>query len=287
MLPLLNSLLASIHDTDVLMSMNIIQFYAHLQESSLAPQILAFLEPKIPQVMTNLSADADAFQSLLGAGTCEFLKSLSTHPQFKRLDSEYGILKTLEVHVFNPASPQHVPALIAFSNIAATDGIFASIGPESLEAYKKLMSTRPITPEKLTALGIVLSNNHDAEESNIRAKWFTLSLSDLVTPYIHDPTLQLSPITLLSALAGHLWGVRIIAASSVIMEWLMDRSGDYQEATGKFAVMKRMLQTAVAVEGPHHDHRGAMGQWRSHAEIFVSRGEWWRDNVAEVATQGS
>ena len=286
MLPLLNNLLASIRDTDVLMIMNVIQFYAHLQESSSAPEILTFLEPKIPQVMTNLSPDANAFQSLLGAGTCEFLKSLRTHRQFKRLDKEYGIMKTLEVHVLNPASPQHVPALIAFSTIASTDGIFASIDPKSLDAYKNLMSTRPISPEKLTALGILLSNNHNAEESSLREKWFTLSLSDLVTPYIRDPTLQLSPITLLSSLAGHLWGVRLIAASSVIMEWLTDRLGDYQEATGKFAVVKGMLQTTVAAEGPHHDHRGAMGRWRSHAEIFVSRGEWWRDNVAEVATQG-
>lgn len=269
------------------MIMNVIQFYTHLQESSSSPEILAFLEPKIPQVMKNLSPDADAFQSLLGAGTCEFLTSLRMHREFKRLDREYGILRVLEVHAFHSASPQHVPALIAFSKIASTDGVFTSIDAKALNAYKKLMATRPVTPEKLTALAILLSNNHTPEESQARETWFTLPLADLVTPYVHDPTLQLSPITLLSALTGHIWGVRIIAASSVIMEWLTDRLGDYQEATGKFAVVKRMLQTTVAAEGPQHRRRGAMGRWRSHIETFVSRGEWWRDNPAEIATQGS
>jgi Proteasome non-ATPase 26S subunit len=286
MLPLLQNLLQSIRDTDVLMIMNVIQFYTHLQESSTSPTILAFLEPKIPQVIHNLAPDADAFQSLLGAGTCEFLASLRTHPEFKRLDREYGIMTALETHVFNQASPQHVPALVAFSKIASTDGLFVAIDSKSLDAYKKLMTTRPITPEKLTALGILLSNNHNAQESHVREQWFTLPLADLVTPYIHDPTLQLSPLTLLSALAGHIWGVRLVAASSVIMEWLTDRQGEYAETTGKFAVVKRLLGTCVAVEGTHTNHRGALGRWKSHVEIFVSRGEWWREETVEVATQG-
>ena len=235
--------------------------------------------------MTTLSPEADAFQSLLGAGTCEFLSTLRNNPEFKRLDQHYPILKSLEFHAFNQTSPQYLPALMAFSQILSTDGIFSYIDPKVLESYRKLIASRPITPEKLTSLGIVLSNNKP-EESKLREQWFTLSLGDLVVPYIHDPTMQLSPITLLSALAGHVWGVKLIASSAVTMEWLQDRLGGHQEATGKFAVVKKMLATTMAEEGSgRHDH-GALGRWRSHVEIFVSRGEWWRDESAEVATEG-
>ena len=173
LLPLLNSILASIRDTDVLMIMNVIQFYSHLVEASRDPSILSFLEPKIPQLMTTLSPEADAFQSLLGAGTCEFLTTLRNNPDFKRLDQQYSILKALEFHALNQTSPQHVPALMAFSRILSTDGIFAYIDPKVLELYRKLIASRPNTPEKLTSLGIVLSNNKP-EESNLREQWYTL-----------------------------------------------------------------------------------------------------------------
>jgi hypothetical protein len=285
--PLLNSILDSIRDTDVLMVMNVIQFYSYLLEASQDPSILSFLEPKIPKLMTTLYPEADAFQSLLGAGTCEFLTTLRNHSEFKRLDQQYSIINTLEIHVFNQSSPQHVPALMAFSRIASTDGLFAYIGPKFLESYRNLMELRPITPEKLTSLGILLSNNKP-EESILRERWFTLNLNDLVVPYIHDPTMQLSPITLLSALSGHVWGVRLISNSVVTMEWLQDRMGGYQETTGKFAVVKRMLTTTVAEEtrSGRHDH-GPLGRWRNHVEIFVSRGEWWRNNTAEIAAEGT
>ena len=196
-------------------------------------------------------------------------------------------MKSLESHAFNQTSPQYVPALMAFSRILSTDGIFSYIDPKVLESYRKLIASRPITPEKLNSLGIVLSNNKP-EESKLREQWFTLSLGDLVVPYIHDPTMQLSPLTLLSALAGHVWGVKLIANSAVTMEWLQDRLGGYQETTGKFAVVKRMLATTMAEErsSGRHDH-GALGRWRSHVEIFVSRGEWWKDESAEVATEGA
>ena len=269
------------------MIMNIIQFYSHLVESTQDPSILSFLEPKIPQLMTTLSPEADAFQSLLGAGTCEFLTTLRNNPEFKRLDQQYSILKSLELHTFNQTSPQHLPALMAFSRILSTDGMFSYVDPKVLESYRKLIASRPITPEKLTSLGIVLSNNK-SEESKLREQWYTFSLADLIVPYIHDPTMQLSPITLLSALAGHVWGVKLITNSSVIMEWLQDRLGGYQEATGKFAVVRKMLTTTIAHEesSGRHDH-GALGRWRSHVEIFVSRGEWWRNESAEVATEGT
>ena len=271
------------------MIMNVVQFYSHLLEASSDPSILAFLEPKIPQLMTTLSPDADAFASLLGAGTCEFVTTLRTHPEFKRLDKTYSLLSSLEYHVLNPSSPQHVPALMAFSRIASTDGLFEYISPTTLQSYRKLCASRPITPEKLTSLGIVLSNSHTPHESLLRNQWFQpLSLSDLIVPFIHDPTMQLSPITLLSALSGHVWGVKVISSSAVTMEWLQDRLGGYQEATGKFAVVKRMLATTVAEEGRVGRHEdGPLGKWRAHAEIFVSRGEWWRDNTAEIATEGS
>jgi len=267
------------------MILNVIQFYSHLLEASSDPSILAFLEPKIPHLMRTLAPDADAFQSLLGAGTCEFLATLRTHPEFRRLDQQFGIIKALELHALNPASPQHVPALIAFSKIASTDGMFQYIGPKVMESYRKMVSTRPITPEKLTSLGLVLSNNKP-HESTLREQWFTLSLTDLIVPYIRDPTMQLSPITLLSALAGHVWGVKLIADSAVIMEWLQERLGGYQETTGKFAVVKRMLSTTVANETTPRDHHGPLGKWRNHIEVFVSRGEWWRDEMAEVAVEG-
>src|SRR5215471_11773254 len=112
LLPLLNSILTSIRDTDVLLIMNVIQFYSHLVEASQDPSILSFLEPKIPQLMTTLSPEADAFQSLLGAGTCEFLTTLRNNPDFKKLDQQYSILKALELHAFNQTSPQYVPALM-------------------------------------------------------------------------------------------------------------------------------------------------------------------------------
>jgi hypothetical protein len=272
------------------MIMNVIQFYSHLVEASQDPSVLSFVEPKIPQLMTTLSPDADAFQSLLGAGTCEFLTTLRNNAEFKRLDQQYSLLKFLEIHAFDQISPQHVPALMAFSRILSTDGMFSYVGATILDSYRKLISSRPITPEKLTSLGIVLSNNKP-EESALREQWYTLSLSDLIVPYIHDPTMQLSPITLLSALAGHVWGVRLIADSAVTMEWLQNRLGGYQEASGKFAIVKRMLATTVAEEGrssgPRHHDRGPLGKWKSHVEIFVSRGEWWRDEIVEVATEGN
>jgi hypothetical protein len=290
MIPLLNSILATIRDTDVLMTMNVVQFYSHLLEASSDPSILAFLEPKIPQLMTTLAPDADAFASLLGAGTCDFVTTLRTHPEFKRLDKTYSILTLLEFHVLNPASPQHVPALMAFSRIASTDDLFEYIDPKLLSSYRKLCSSRPITPEKLTSLGIVLSNSHTQHESLLRQQWVTLSLSDLIIPFMHDPTMQLSPITLLSALSGHVWGVKVISSSAVTMEWLQDRQGGYQETTGKFAVVRRMLATTLAEEGRRGGRRdelnGPLGKWRAHVEIFVSRGEWWRDETAEVATEG-
>ena len=289
-LPLLNSILDNIKDTDVLLMMNIIQFYTHLLEASSDPSILAFLETKIPQLMTTLAPGADAFASLLGAGTCEFVTTLRNHPEFKRLDKTYSLLPSLELHVLNPASPQHVPALMAFSRIASTDGLFEYIDPKFIVSYRKLCSSRPVTPEKLTSLGVVLSNSHTPNESHLRQQWFTLSLSDLIVPFIHDPTMQLSPITLLAAISGHVWGVKLISSSAVTMEWLQDRLGGYQEATGKFAVVRKMLATTIAEEGrvgSRHDLAGPLGKWRAHVEIFVSRGEWWRDNTAEIATEGN
>jgi hypothetical protein len=270
------------------MIMNVIQFYSHLLEASQDPIILSFLEPKIPHLMTTLSPTADAFQSLLGAGTCEFLTTLRTNPQFKRLDQQYSIMKTLEIHAFNISSPQYIPSLMAFSKIISTDGLFQSTDPKILETYRKLFTTRPITPEKLTSLGLFLSNNNPIE-SPLRQQWFTpLHLNDLLIPYIRDPTMQLSPITLLSALSGHVWGVKLVSESASIMEWLQDRLGGYQEATGKFAVVKRMLSTTIEEEGRSGRREdGPLGRWRSHVEIFVSRGEWWRDPAAEVATEGS
>jgi hypothetical protein len=283
---LLNATLDNIRSTDVLMIMNLIQFYSHLLESSNDASIMTFLEPKIPHLMRTLAPDADAFQSLLGAGTCEFLTVLRTYPEFERLDKEYNILKTLEFHVLNPSSPQFTPSIMAFARIVSTDGMFAYIGPRIMNAYRKMISTRPITPEKLTSLGILLSNNKP-EETNLRQQWFTLSLGDLVVPYIRDPLMMLSPITLLSALAGHVWGVKLIADSAATMEWLQERIGDYQEITGKFAVVKRMLATTILEEqrvGRHEN--GPLGKWRHHVEIFVTQGEWWRDATAQVATEG-
>jgi hypothetical protein len=268
------------------MEMNVIQFYSHLIEASPDPSILSFLEPKFPRLLKTLSSEADAFESLLGAGTCEFITTLRTHPGFKSLDQKYSLLKVLELHALNPTSPQHVPALMAFSRIASTDGMLSYIGPKILQEYRELMGTRPITPENLTSLGIVLSNNNSAESIQ-RQQWFTLRMQNLVIPYMHDPTMQLSPITLLSALSGHVWGVKLISNSALIMEWLQDRLGGYEQATGKFSVVKRMLNTTIAEDHRvgRHDH-GPLGKWRSHVEIFISRGEWSRDSTAEVATQG-
>jgi hypothetical protein len=83
------------------------------------------------------------------------------------------------------------------------------------------------------------------------------------------------------------WGVKSISDSAVITEWLQDRLGGYEEATGKFAVVKRMLNTTVAEEErTRYRGHGPLGKWRTHLEIFVSRGEWWRDSTAEVATEG-
>ena len=283
---LLEATLDNIRSTDVLMIMNLIQFYSHLVEASHDPAILAFLEPKIPHLMRTLAPDADAFQSLLGAGTCEFLAVLRNHPDFERLDQQYNILKMLEFHVLDPRSPQYSPALMAFARIASTDRMFAYIGPRVLEAYRKMISTRPITPEKLTSLGILLSNNKP-HETDLREQWFTLSLGDLVVPFMRDPTMMLSPITLLSALAGHIWGVKLIADSAATMEWLQERIGGYQETTGKFAVLKRMLAVTLSEEQRtgRHDH-GPLGRWRHHVEIFIAQGEWWRDTTAQVATEG-
>ena len=237
--------------------------------------------------MRTLEPDADAFQSLLAACTSEFLTVLRTHPEFQRLDRQYKILNTLEFHVLNPSSPQFAPAIMAFARIASTDGMFEYIGNRVLDAYRKMIATRPITPEKLTSLGILLSNNKP-RETELRQQWFTLSLGDLVVPYIRDPMMMLSPITLLSALAGHVWGVKLIADSAVIMDWLQERLGDYQEITGKFAVVKRMLATTINEEQRvgRHEH-GPLGRWRHHIEIFVARGEWWRDATAQVATEGA
>ena len=145
LLPLLNSTLDSIRSTDVLMLMNIIQFYTNLLSASSSPQILTFLEPKIPYLINTLAPDADAFQSLMAAGTCEFLTELRTHPKFKRLDQSYGILERLEIHAFNPASPQHVPALLAFSRIAATEGMREYIDPKVMETYRKVVDSKKTT----------------------------------------------------------------------------------------------------------------------------------------------
>jgi len=238
--------------------------------------------------MKTLAPDADAWQQLLGAGTCEFLTTLKDHPEFPTLDAQYGIKPALEVHALNSASPQHVPALIAFSKILSTNNQFPSLDPKVLDQYHKLILSRPMSPEKLTSLGIVLSNSSNPTESAAREKWFDFSLNAIIVPYIRDPTMQLTPITLLSALSGHVWGVKRIAESAQIMEWLQDRLGGYQEATGKFAVVKRMLGTTLAEEervGKREE--GLLGRWRFHVEVFVSRGEWWRDPAAEVATEGS
>jgi hypothetical protein len=71
------------------------------------------------------------------------------------------------------------------------------------------------------------------------------------------------------------------------MEWLQDRGNEYVETTGKFAVVKRMLNTTVSEEetSGRHGH-GVLGRWRNHVEVFVQRGEWWHEPVAEVAAEG-
>jgi hypothetical protein len=165
--------------------------------------------------------------------------------------------------------------------------MFEYVDPKILDSYRKMISARPTTPEKLASLGLVMSNSKP-HESVLREPWFKFRLSELIVPYIRDPTMQLSPITLLSALSGHMWGVKLIADSAVTMEWLQERMGGYQETTGKFAVVKRILATTVAAEQTtgRHDH-GPLGKWRTHVEIFVSRGEWWHDPTVEVATEGS
>ena len=145
LLPLLKATLDNIRSTDVLMLMNVIQFYTNLLESSPSPEILTFLEPKLPYLINTLSPDADAFQSLMGAGTCEFLTALRTRPEFKRLDQRYGILKALEGHAFNLASPQHVPALLAISKIAATEGMREYIDPKVMETYRKIVDKKKET----------------------------------------------------------------------------------------------------------------------------------------------
>ena len=233
-----------------------------------------------------LSPTADAFLSLVSAGSCEFLTALRTRPEFVSLDREYGILKALEGHALNQASPQHLPALMAFSKIASTDGLFGYIDSKSWDVYRRMISSRPITAEKLTSLGIIVANINPAE-SPLRKTFFKFDLNAIVVPYIRDPTMQLSPLTLLSALAGHLWGVTMVAESAVIMAWLMDRQGEYMETTGKFAVVKRMLGTTVAGEAGGRDGHGILGRWRNHVEVFVQRGEWWHDPVAEVAAEGA
>lgn len=124
------------------MLLNVIQFYTNLLESSPSPEILPFLEPKMPYLINTLSPDADAFQSLMGAGTCEFLTALRTRPDFRRLDQTYGILTALEIHAFNVASPQHVPALLAFSKIAAMEGMREYIDPKVMETYRKVVDKK-------------------------------------------------------------------------------------------------------------------------------------------------
>jgi hypothetical protein len=124
------------------MLLNVIQFYTNLLESSPSPAILPFLEPKMPYLINTLSPDADAFQSLMGAGTCEFLTALRTSPDFRRLDHTYGILAALEIHAFNVASPQHVPALLAFSKIAAMEGMREYIDPKVMETYRKVVDKK-------------------------------------------------------------------------------------------------------------------------------------------------
>lgn len=270
------------------MQMNVIKFYGDLLDASHDSSVLSFIERNIPSLMATLSPEADAFQSLLAAGTCEFLAKLGEHPEFKRLDQQCSILNALEFQALNPASPSYVPAMAAFSQIAAKDGMFGYIDAKALESYRKMIGARPITREKLNCLGVILQNSNSLQESDKRKQWFTLSLNDLVVPFLHDPTLELAPISLLSALSKHVWGVKLMSDSAAIMSWLTDRMGDYTEMTGKFRVVKRMLETAITEEGrAGRREDGPLGRWRSHVEIYVSKGEWWRDTAAEVATEGT
>jgi hypothetical protein len=269
------------------MTMNVIKFYNDLLVSSPSPIILEFLSPKIPYFLSTLAPDADPFLSLVSAGTCELLTTLLLRPESHTLDTQYNILASLETHALNTASPTYLPALIAFSTIAATDGMFTYIDGKVWDQYSRMIMTRPITAEKLTSLGIVLSNSNPAE-STPREHFFKFDLNSIVTPYVNDPTMSLAPITLLSALAGHKWGVKLIADNAVIMGWLMERTGEYMATTGKFAVVKKMLNTAVE-DGSGHGHgggHGPLGRWGNHVEVFVQRGEWWRDPVVEVTAEG-
>jgi hypothetical protein len=271
------------------MTMNVIQFYSNLLQVSRDPTVLAFLEPKVPDLLMNLAPDADAFKQLLAAETCEFISALRMNPQFVSLDDKYHIIQTLEPHVLNPDDKNFLPALMAFSHILAADGFFSYISPPTLFSFRTMLSTRPITVEKLTSLGIVLSNASNPQESLIREQWFTIPLAKLITPHLRDPTLRLAPITVLSALAAHLWGVKLISSTNDIMEYLQERIGDYAVTTAKFSVLRKMLLTTKGEEertGVRLERDGALGKWRAHVEIFVSQGEWWRNTVAEVVAEG-
>jgi len=235
--------------------------------------------------MQNLAPEADPFESLLGPGTCEFLTSLSKLEGFRELDAKYGIVKAIEIHALNPASPQYVPALLAFSKIARNSLLFDSLDPKVIDAYRKMIATRPMTPEKLTSLAMLVSKNSSA---NLQS-FFTFSLNDLVIPYMHDPNMQSSAIIVLKALSEHVWGVKRISDSTTIMEWLQDRQGrDYEEIQGKFDVLESMLQTTRNEErtAGRQELHGPLGKWRAHIEIFVSRGPFWVDSIAAVATEG-
>jgi hypothetical protein len=270
--------------------MNVIQFYSHLLQVSHDAAILSFLEPKIPDLLDTLAPDADTFQSLLATEACEFLSTLRTIPSFPSLDDKYHLITILSHHALNPASQHFLPGLMAFSHILSTDGYFSFIDLDLLASYRRMISTRPITPEKLTSLGLVLSNASNLHESFIREGWFTIPLTEIILPYLRDPTMKLSPVTVLSALANHVWGVKLISSSKDAMNWLQDRIGDYQQTTAKFSVLRKMLATTkkdeITKEVTTLDREGPLGKWRSHVEIFVAQGEWWRNTVAEVVAEG-
>jgi hypothetical protein len=97
--------------------------------ASPSPTILEFLAPKILYFLSTLAPDAaaDAFLSLVSAGTCELLTTLFLRPESYTLNTQYGILTALETHALNTASPTFLPMLMVFSTIAATDSMFTYI----------------------------------------------------------------------------------------------------------------------------------------------------------------
>jgi len=159
------------------------------------------------------------------------------------------------------------------------------IDPRALDAYRRMIQTRPMTPEKLASLAVLVSKNSSA---NLEP-FFIFSLNDLVLPFMHDPNLQSPAILLLAALSGHVWGVKRISNSTALMEWLQDRQGrDYEEIQAKFDVLEKMLQTTLKEEETmgRQGLNGPLGRWRAHVEIIVSRGPFWVDSTAAVATEG-